>query len=101
MSFIDLLRRGFRKIRIPAFALMMLIPFSVQAGTSISVGIYQNQPKIFLNEQGMPSGIFVDLLNEIAKQENWTLRYVPGTWDQCLDHLKTGTIDLLPDMALS
>lgn len=69
--------------------------------TEIRVGIYQNPPKIWINEMGIPEGIFVDLLTEMARNENWKLTYVPANWNQCLINLETGIIDLLPDVAFT
>ncbi|HOD99200.1 MAG TPA: ATP-binding protein [Syntrophales bacterium] len=63
------------------------------------VGIYSNAPKIFVSESGKPAGIFIDILEYIAKIEGWTLRYVPGTWKEGLEHLEAGDIDLMPDVA--
>lgn len=79
------------------------IPVSLPAEDPVSlrVGIYQNEPKIFLNEAGEPAGIYVELLNEIARKEGWHLDYVHGSWAECLERLKGGEIDILPDMAFS
>lgn len=76
----------------------------VQTGWSaqvINVGVYQNEPKVFVNEQGRPDGFFVDLLDEIAKAEGWSLNYFPCEWPVCLKNLEEGKIDLLPDVAYS
>ena len=67
----------------------------------VSVGLYENPPKVYTNENGQPAGLFVELLNEIARAENWTLRYVPCEWADCLAQLEKGTLDLMPDVALS
>lgn len=68
---------------------------------TVRVGIYQNPPKIFVDDEGHPSGIFVDILNEIAKLENWDPVYIPCEWSECLDALEKGQIDLMPDVAYS
>jgi len=68
---------------------------------TIRVGIYQNPPKIFIDKKGLPAGIFVDLLNEIARQENWNLVYIPCKWSDCLESLENHRIDLMPDVAYS
>ncbi len=65
----------------------------------VTVGIYQNAPKVFTAESGAPAGIFVDIIEHIAKTEGWRLRYVPGTWSEGLDRLVKAEIDLMPDMA--
>ncbi len=68
---------------------------------TVRVGIYQNEPKTFMDENGHASGFFIDLLAKIAAQENWTLEYVPCEWTDCLQALQDGQIDLMPDVAYS
>lgn len=65
----------------------------------VSVGVYENMPKIFTSEDGRPSGLFIDIIEHIARQEGWELRYVPGTWAEGLERLAKGQIDLMPDVA--
>ncbi|GEM_PF-200137 len=65
----------------------------------VRVGLYENAPKVFTSPEGRPAGIFVDVLAEIAKKENWSLQYVPCQWAECLEGLKSGQIDLMPDVA--
>ncbi|MFP4025749.1 MAG: PAS domain S-box protein [Thiohalospira sp.] len=73
----------------------------IAASDTLKVGIYENEPKIYLNEAGQPAGIFVDLLNEIAEKEEWQLKYIPTSWKNCLTALKRGEIDIMPDVAFS
>ncbi|MHB8135961.1 MAG: HD domain-containing phosphohydrolase [Anaerolineaceae bacterium] len=81
-------------------SLMILPVFSVQAARRVvRVGIYQNEPKVFLDDQGKADGFFIDLLEEIAKEEGWELTYFPCEWENCLAALETGQIDLMPDVA--
>ncbi|WP_245213832.1 EAL domain-containing protein [Rhodoferax sp. AJA081-3] len=65
----------------------------------VRMGVYQNEPKIFLDDQQQPSGIFGDLAREMARQHNWKLVPVPCEWQACLDGLRSGHIDLMPDVA--
>ena len=69
------------------------------AETRVKIGMYQNAPKVFMDDTGTPSGIFVDILREIAAKENWELQFVPGTWGEGLDRLEQKRIDLMPDVA--
>ncbi len=71
------------------------------ANRTVRVGIYENEPKIFASKSGNPSGIFIDIIEYIAKEENWNLQYVPGTWAEGLARLEKGEIDLMPDVAFS
>lgn len=65
------------------------------------VGIYENSPKIFLDTNNTPAGFFVDILNEVAKRENWELKYIPCQWQECLLMLENGELDIMPDVAYS
>jgi len=55
---------------------------------TVRVGLYQNMPKVFTDEQGRASGIFIDLLDKMAEKENWKLVYVSCEWAACLRALK-------------
>jgi PAS domain S-box-containing protein len=64
---------------------------------AIRVGVYENIPKIFTNEEGIVSGFWPDLVKYIFEQEDWRIEWVAGTWTQCLKRLKTGEINIMPD----
>ncbi len=65
------------------------------------MGVYNNPPKIFINPSGEADGIFIDILEVIAKNENYTIEYVYGDWHNLLEKLEKGTIDIVPDVAYS
>jgi len=69
--------------------------------TTLRVGVYENPPKLVTDSNGQLSGILGDILQVIAEQENWQLITVPCYWNECLQQLATGEIDLLPDVAAS
>ncbi len=71
------------------------------AARLVRVGVYQNEPKIFMDEDGRPAGLFIELLEKIAAEEGWTLEYIPCEWEACLNALEAGEIDLMPDVAYS
>jgi ABC-type amino acid transport substrate-binding protein len=54
----------------------------------VRVGVYQNEPKIFMGADGQPSGILGDLLVAMARLEGWTIKPVPCAWSACLDALQ-------------
>lgn len=66
----------------------------------VRVGIYDNPPKIFTDEKGNVTGIFGDILAIIALKENWELEFVPGTFQEGLDNLESGNIDIMVDVAI-
>ncbi|MBJ6723313.1 ATP-binding protein [Geomesophilobacter sediminis] len=92
----------FHPFRCLSFLLLLLITLPDLAhavSRNVSVGIYENAPKVFTSTTGKPAGIFVEIIENIAKAEGWNLRYVPGTWAEGLDRLSRGEIDLMPDVA--
>ncbi|MCU0606846.1 MAG: transporter substrate-binding domain-containing protein, partial [Candidatus Edwardsbacteria bacterium] len=68
---------------------------------SLAVGIYQNSPKVFWNGDGRPQGMFIDLVEAIARDEGWHVEYVRGTWNENLDRLERGQLDLVVDVTHS
>lgn len=71
------------------------------AAREVRVGLYQNSPKIYRNSEGQPDGLFVMLLEAIAKEESWDLTYVDCEWSDCLNLLSKNSIDLMPDVAFT
>lgn len=80
-------------------ALLVAATSSLASQEPLKVGIYQNPPKVFIDENGLPRGIYVDLLNQIAQKAGWRIRYVPCTWQECLDKVAAGKLDLVVDVA--
>jgi hypothetical protein len=66
---------------------------------TVTVGVYENAPKVFTSKSGKPAGVFIDVIEHIAASEGWKLRYVHGTWGEGLDRVARGEIDLMPDVA--
>ncbi|MEF3693823.1 MAG: transporter substrate-binding domain-containing protein [Candidatus Cloacimonadota bacterium] len=86
--------------KVHSFILILILLLGLQlAARTVRVAVYENPPKTSLDENGVGRGIFFDILVEIAQREGWDLTYVPGDWDQSLDRLRSGEIDLMPDLA--
>ncbi|WP_310600931.1 PAS domain S-box protein [Desulfobulbus sp.] len=81
----------------------LLVAQTLQAasGQVVAVGVHEAPPKISFDAYGHPTGIYVELLDEIARQEGWRLQYVVGSWSDNLDRLERGEIDLVADIALT
>lgn len=69
------------------------------AQREVRVGVYANPPKIFAADNGQPGGILGDVLVAMAQQEGWTLVPTVCEWQDCLDALQDGHLDLMPDVA--
>lgn len=68
---------------------------------TVRVGVYENAPKVYHDRNGVPDGLFIQLLREIARREDWRLIFVPCEWALCLERLGNGELDLMPDVAFS
>ncbi|MCD4806535.1 MAG: transporter substrate-binding domain-containing protein [Methanococcoides sp.] len=65
----------------------------------VKVALYQYEPMIFTDENGNAAGITVDLINDMAKQNDWELEYVECTWAQALEFLENGEVDIVTNIA--
>ncbi|MGC8839732.1 MAG: transporter substrate-binding domain-containing protein, partial [Anaerolineae bacterium] len=74
---------------------------SLYADRSVRIGIYENEPLVFTDSQGQPRGLYVDLLEHVARQEGWRLEYVWCEWPDCLARLERGDLDLMTAIAHS
>ncbi|HEY9162689.1 MAG TPA: ATP-binding protein [Desulfomonilia bacterium] len=79
--------------------LFIITPSANADDRVVRVGVYENAPKVFTSDTGKPEGIFIDIIEYIAKIEGWKLQYIPGTWAEGLERLSRGEIDLMPDVA--
>ncbi len=61
----------------------------------VRIGLYTFAPLSFTDEYGRANGLFPSLASEIVKEEGWRVSYLEGSWDQMLDKLENGEIDLL------
>jgi len=81
------------------FILLALI--SRLYGQSLTVGLSENKPLKGFTVKQTPDGIFVDILNHIAKEEKWELNYVSMNFNECLLALENEEIDIMPDLGKS
>ncbi len=63
---------------------------------ALRLGYYDAKPSCFRDPSGKPAGIFIDVIEAMARREGWSLEYSFETWDQLLDDLRAGRIDLVP-----
>ncbi len=65
----------------------------------VRVCTYDGFPLTFRDSSGKPSGLFVDILNEIARKEKWSLAYRHDLWENCLNAARNNDTDLLVAIA--
>lgn len=76
-------------------ALIFLVSaLALSAQTPVRIGVYNFAPLVSIQDN-KPNGFFIDLTEEIARRENWRVEYVPGSFQESLDSLKRGEIDVL------
>lgn len=84
-----------------ALLLCTLPGLSGVAQETVRVGVYNNPPKVSIDDTGAISGLYPSLIEHIAVQENWILQYIPGTWTESMERLDRGEIDLMVDVAFT
>jgi PAS domain S-box-containing protein len=87
-------------VRIGCLFILLLVsilghPGDSEARRTVRAGIYNFKPLLHTDAEGSPQGFFVKALNRVAEKENWDVQYVPGTWQQALDRIKSDQIDLI------
>ena len=83
-----------KKILLVVYFLFVMCIFS----QNLTVGVWNNKPLVYY-ENNKPMGFFVDILNNIAQKENWNLEYTYDNFDNLLNKLEEGKIDILLDIA--
>jgi PAS domain S-box-containing protein len=71
------------------------------ASTTVKVGVYQDFPLVFFDDDNRSYGVYVDILNYVASREDWSVEYVTCKWIDCLNLLENGDIDLMTAIAFS
>jgi len=90
------------RIAVPTTAPTPQVAPDPAAGTRlVRFGVYQNRPKVFLDEHGIGAGFFAEMLGDIAVRNGWLISEVPCDWNDCLQALEDGRLDLMPDVAWS
>ena len=86
-------------------AIFFLLLGSIQGAAADSVriraGLEQNPPLSFIDANGQPAGLLVDILNQVATERDWIIDYRPDTFQNCLDKLRRHDLDLMVTIAYS
>lgn len=71
------------------------------AAKELNVGVFDNPPKIFMDSGGAPGGFFPGLIDAIAERNGMSVSYIRCSMSRCLQMVRRGEIDILPDVAIS
>jgi PAS domain S-box-containing protein len=88
-----------RRVSVVLAVFALVTASSVLADVSVRVGVYDNPPKVYLDDLGDARGLFPELVDAIAARQGWTVEYVAGTWTEGLERLEAGEIDVMVDVA--
>jgi ABC-type amino acid transport substrate-binding protein/serine phosphatase RsbU (regulator of sigma subunit) len=68
---------------------------------TISIGVEEWNPIVFLNDNGEIDGIAGDFLKEIIEDTKLKVKFVPGEWKVLLNKLKNRELDLLTSVYMT
>jgi len=70
--------------------------------TPVSVIVIKDiKPLSYIDKDGLPAGLFTDLILKIGEQNGFKVQFVPSTWAEGMDLVKQGKVDLMPCVAWS
>jgi PAS domain S-box-containing protein len=95
------MRKSFYLIRCAAAAALWLLLFSGPSWAvhHVRVGFYQNEPLVFRDGDGTVRGIYADVLDAVALENDWTMEWVEGTFAEGLERLERREIDIMAAVA--
>ena len=70
-------------------------PSFAASGKTVKVGWYTMKGLQNTDSNGKPSGYNYEYLQAIAQYTGWKYKFVPATFDQCIEMLKNGDIDIV------
>ena len=88
-----------RAVAVLAAVMLWMPPLEAAPKRLVKVAVFPHAPAISMGEDGTARGFYADMLQEVAAQENWELRFVPGNWQDGLDRIRTGEVDLVTSAA--
>lgn len=85
-----------RHLRLVLCTVLALITPTIPADMpSLKVGVADNPPIVFKNHAGRAAGFAIDILQDVARREQWRLEYVYASWAELLDRLEAQELDLV------
>lgn len=88
---------GFLRCLIVASLLLLLAPNALAESSDniVRAGVFQNEPLVFIDQNGEVTGPYADIIGTIAEKEGWEVDYIRGSWEENLDRLDKNDIDIL------
>lgn len=77
---------------------LLVVSLNAEYKRKVIVGVFDHKPLIFI-ENNQVQGFYADIINEIAKKEKWEISYVYGSWNEGLEGIEHGDLDLITSVA--
>lgn len=65
------------------------------AQTVLRVGFVREEGYLTIDQKGYYSGYAYEYLQTLSQYGSWRCEYLEGTWEQCLERLRSGEIDVM------
>jgi PAS domain S-box-containing protein len=75
------------------------IAISVQAGEVLKIGVYDSKPVAYRTADGSYHGLAIEVLDEAARKNHWSLEYVAAPLPELLARVEHGGIDIVVGVA--
>ena len=90
------------RIILTSVLILILSLYAEAYGTvKVIVGVHETKPLSFTQEDGSLTGIYPELLSEIARLSGWKIEWKKVTWSEGLKMTQKGEIDLLGPIAFT
>ncbi len=73
----------------------------VSIPSPVKVALFPLEPLNFEDKEGGAQGIYPDIINKIARIEDWEIEFVKCNWSGCLDKLQKQDINVMTTIAFS
>ncbi len=82
--------------------LLLIVTLNIaEAQEVVKVGAFNFYPGIFQDTDGVVRGFYCDALKELGQKENIEFVFVYGSWDDGLERIKNGDVDMLTSVAIT
>jgi len=86
---------SFKQACLGIICVLVLIPDLWAAGP-VRVGIFQNKPIVYYDKG--PRGLFVEVMDHVAREENLDISYVRCELKNCLEMLRANELDVMTSL---
>jgi len=77
------------------FMFLMILSIALFAQKVVDVSVFHHPPLSYSKEGEKPQGVFIDVLEEVAKKNNWELRFHQDSFANNLQNINSEKTDIL------